>query len=110
MRVASWISSMPHPAAKASRTASRRLALGVRSVFEIASWSKASLDTGTISSRGCSPKPVSPISRPRSAFCSDSLKVRPMLITSPTLFICVVSVASAPRNFSKAKRGILVTT
>lgn len=28
----------------------------------------------------------------------------------PTLFICVVSVGSAYGNFSKAKRGILVTT
>src|ERR1019366_695414 len=31
-------------------------------------------------------------------------------IASPTLFICVVSVGSACGNFSKAKRGILVTT
>ncbi len=33
-----------------------------------------------------------------------------MLITSPTVFIWVVRVASALGNFSKAKRGILVTT
>ncbi len=44
------------------------------------------------------------------ALCSDSLNVRPMAIASPTDFICVVSVASAWRNFSKSKRGILVTT
>jgi hypothetical protein len=46
----------------------------------------------------------------RSAFCSDSWKVRPIAITSPTDFIEVVSSGSAPGNFSKAKRGILVTT
>jgi hypothetical protein len=37
------------------------------------------------------------------------LNVRPIAIVSPTLFICVVSVRSAPRNFSKAKRGIFTT-
>jgi hypothetical protein len=36
--------------------------------------------------------------------------VRPIAIASPTDFIEVVSVVSAPGNFSKAKRGILVTT
>ena len=57
-----------------------------------------------------SSKPVSPVSRPRKAFCTLSLNVRPMAITSPTDFMLVVSVASAPGYFSKAKRGILVTT
>ena len=33
-----------------------------------------------------------------------------MAMTSPTDFICVVSRALACGNFSKAKRGILVTT
>ena len=55
-------------------------------------------------------RPVRPVSIERSAFCSDSWKVRPIDIASPTLFIEVVSRASAPGNFSKAKRGILVTT
>ena len=55
-------------------------------------------------------RPVRPVSRPRNAFCSDSWKVRPIAMTSPTDFIAVVSVGSAPGNFSKAKRGILVTT
>ena len=55
-------------------------------------------------------RPVRPVSIERSAFCSDSWKVRPIDIASPTLFIEVVSSASAPGNFSKAKRGILVTT
>ena len=44
------------------------------------------------------------------AFCRLSWKVRPIAITSPTDFICVVSVSFAPLNFSKAKRGIFVTT
>ena len=54
--------------------------------------------------------PVSPVSSPRSAFCRLSAKLRPIAITSPTDFIEVVSIASAPLNFSNAKRGILVTT
>ena len=33
-----------------------------------------------------------------------------MAIASPTDFIDVVSTAGLPLNFSKAKRGILVTT
>jgi hypothetical protein len=33
-----------------------------------------------------------------------------MAMTSPTDFIWIVSVSSAPWNFSNAKRGILVTT
>ena len=37
-------------------------------------------------------------------------KVRPIDIASPTLFIEVVRIASAPGNFSKAKRGNLTTT
>ena len=49
-------------------------------------------------------------SSPRSAFWNDSLNVLPMAIVSPTLFICVVSVASASGNFSNANRGTFVTT
>ena len=37
-------------------------------------------------------------------------KGRPMSMAPPTDFICVVSVASALGNFSKVKRGNLVTT
>jgi hypothetical protein len=44
------------------------------------------------------------------ALPSDSWKVRPMAMTSPTDFIWMVRVSSVPENFSKAKRGILVTT
>ena len=50
-------------------------------------------------SRGCA-----------SAFCSDSWKVRPIAMASPTDFICVVRRVFAPGNFSNVKRGILVTT
>ena len=57
-----------------------------------------------------SSKPVRPVSSERSAFCRTSAKVRPMAMASPTDFIEVVSSGSAPGNFSKAKRGILVTT
>src|SRR5690606_20364251 len=55
-------------------------------------------------------KPVEPTSRPRRAFCRDSCCVRPIAITSPTDFIWVVRRPSACGNFSKVKRGILVTT
>ena len=57
-----------------------------------------------------SSRPVRPVSSPRRAFCSDSWKVRPIAITSPTDFMAVVSTGEAPGNFSNAKRGIFVTT
>ena len=46
----------------------------------------------------------------RSAFCSASVKLRPIDIASPTDFIVVVSVGSAAGNFSNANRGTLTTT
>ncbi len=57
-----------------------------------------------------SSRPQRPVSSERSAFCRLSAKVRPMAMASPTDFIEVVRVGSAPGYFSKAKRGILVTT
>ncbi len=54
--------------------------------------------------------PVRPVSIERQAFCRDSAKVRPIAMASPTDFIAVVRTGSAPANFSKVKRGILVTT
>jgi hypothetical protein len=57
-----------------------------------------------------SSRPARPVSRPRSAFCRLSAKVRPIAMTSPTDFMAVVSSGSDPGYFSKAKRGILVTT
>jgi hypothetical protein len=56
-----------------------------------------------------SSKPSSPVSIERSAFCTDSAKLRPIAIASPTDFIDVDSSGSAPGNFSNVKRGILVT-
>ncbi|MNM93276.1 hypothetical protein D3C81_1056450 [compost metagenome] len=72
----------------------------------------ASPISSTTSSRSVdfSSRPSTPTSRPRSAFWNDSWKVRPMAITSPTDFIWVVRWLSACGNFSKAKRGTLVTT
>jgi hypothetical protein len=50
------------------------------------------------------------LSRLRSAFCSASVKLRPIAIASPTDFMCVVSVGSAAGNFSNANLGTLTTT
>ncbi len=77
-------------------------------VAAAASWS-----TGTASdaaSPGSALRPARPCSRERTAFCRDSQKVRPMAITSPTDCMRVPSRPSAPGSFSKAQRGILVTT
>ena len=49
-------------------------------------------------------------SRERIALANDSRNVLPIDITSPTDFMCVVSSPCAPGNFSKANRGIFVTT
>ncbi len=46
----------------------------------------------------------------RSALPRASVKLRPIAIASPTLFMCVVRVESAVGNFSKANRGTLTTT
>ena len=55
------------------------------------------------------PRPARPCSSERSAFCSASSNVRPMAMTSPTLFMRVVSVSLVPLNFSNAKRGTFTT-
>ncbi len=62
------------------------------------------------SGSGVVKKPRFFVSMERNALPNASAKLRPMLIASPTDFIVVVSVGSAPGNFSKAKRGILTTT
>ena len=61
-------------------------------------------------SRAPTVHPGRPVSSARSAFWNASLKVRPIDIDSPTLFICVVSNGLADGNFSKAKRGTFTTT
>ena len=58
----------------------------------------------------CQSKTASGRSSDRSAFCRASVKLRPIAIASPTDFMCVVRVASAPGNFSKANRGTFTTT
>lgn len=84
---------------------------------------------GVVLYKDFAPTELRPISSERRHFCRFSLNVRPMAIASPTLFIR--SGVSAERrklrrflnggflpkaatpvcgNFSKAKRGILVTT
>ena len=81
----------------------------IRSAFGTVSFVRSVSSSTTAS---C-PSPISPkrlISSERSAFCSASLKVRPIAIASPTLFICVVSTGSACGNFSKVKRGHFTTT
>ena len=55
-------------------------------------------------------KPVDFVSSDRSALPSASTKLRPIDMASPTDFIVVVSVGSAPGNFSNANRGIFTTT
>ncbi len=66
-----------------------------------------------VAASGVSPSQwkVEPVfSSDRSAFCSASVKLRPIAIASPTDFMCVVSVGSAAGNFSNANRGTLTTT
>src|ERR1044072_5938670 len=50
-------------------------------------------------------RPVRPVSIDRSAFRSDSWKVRPIDIASPTLFIEVGRRASGPRELRKGEAG-----
>ena len=69
-------------------------------------WLSLSLLVG----RGISSNPLRPVSRDLKAFCKDSWKDLPIAITSPTDLIDVESNPSLPGNFSKVKRGILVTT
>jgi hypothetical protein len=102
-----WATAQTSATVKPSRSACA--AISSRSGERMAS-------AASISSRGAPAslstllKPLRPVSSPRSAFCIDSWMLRPIAMTSPTDFIAVPSVASAPLNFSKAKRGILVTT
>ena len=95
----------PVASRRALATAKMRSALGTTSCLR--SSSSGGVSTGSFPS---APRPPRPISRPRSAFWSDSLKVRPIAMVSPTDFMRVVRVASVSTNFSKVKRGTLVTT
>ena len=99
MWVSAWTSSSVKPCANASPTYQIRSGPGSPSSSSIVSRSVVFWFM-----------PSTPTSRPRSAFWKLSWKVRPMAITSPTDFICVVRCESACGNFSNAKRGTLVTT
>ena len=57
-----------------------------------------------------STSPSSPESSMRMAFWSDSSKVRPTPITSPTDFMVGPSFLSTRSNFAKSHRGCLHTT
>ena len=101
--VTAWTSSTLKPSRNACPITRRRSGVANDSAALI--WSR--LAPSRSSTRL---KPSSPVSRPRSAFCTDSLKLRPIAMTSPTDFIAVDNSGSDPLNFSKANRGILVTT
>ena len=103
MPVAAKTSSAVAPERSASITLRSRPSCGVR----ICS-SRSSLSSST--SRWLQSKTALSSSRLRSAFCSASVKLRPIAIASPTDFMCVVSVGSAAGNFSNANRGTLTTT
>ena len=67
----------------------------------------------TSASSGRSPsqlKPMWRLSIERMALPRDSWKLPASAIASPTDFIDVVRLGSAPGNFSNANRGTLVTT
>ena len=106
MRLAAATRATLQPRRKAAR--SRKMRLGCGRASPAASASSSSPSKGA--SLPSAPKPARPVSSERSAFCRLSLKVRPMLIVSPTDFIWVPRVSSTGWNFSKVKRGILVTT
>ncbi len=54
--------------------------------------------------------PARLVSSERSTLPKASVKLRPIDMASPTDFMVVVRVPSAPGNFSNAKRGALTTT
>ncbi len=85
----------------------RRSGVGRPSAARSASLGRSGSVSPSIST---SSRPSRPVSSERSAFCSDSANVRPSAMTSPTDFIAVVSTGSVSGNFSKVKRGTLVTT
>ncbi len=101
--VACWISAAVAPARIASMTTLSRPSVGVRICSSSASLSRST-------QRWDQSKAASFFSRLRSAFCSASVKLRPIAIASPTDFMCVVSLGSAVGNFSNANRGTFTTT
>ncbi|MBA1343651.1 MAG: hypothetical protein C5S52_08660 [ANME-2 cluster archaeon] len=105
--VSSEISSLENPVRNAWYTTKRRWSVGVM---------RSSLIRSGVHSSAAVPVPVpaSPklisMSSERTALRSASSIVRPIAITSPVLFIAVVSVLSAVTNLSKGHLGIFATT
>ncbi len=91
-----------------SRDSSWKSRSGVATATRPSSWSTGTRSTSA--SAASALRPARPCSSERTAFCSDSGKVRPMAITSPTDCIRVPSSEVEPGSFSNAHRGILVTT
>ena len=101
-RVISWIAPSSKPCRMAWAIARMRSGEGRAR--------RATMPSSDASSNATGSRPASPVSMERRAFCSDSGKVRPIAIASPTDFIDVVRSGSASGNFSNVKRGTLVTT
>ena len=106
MRVASASVSISIP--RRSRASSWKMRSGLPTATSASSrsvdnWSRAASAASAL-------RPSRPTSSERTAFCSDSGKVRPMAMTSPTDCMRVPSSGTAPGSFSKAQRGTLVTT
>ena len=101
-RVIAWIVSSSNPCRMAWAMTRMRSGAGRAR--------RATMPSSEVSSNATGSRPARPISIERRAFCSDSGKVRPIAIASPTDFIDVVRSGSVPGNFSNVKRGTLVTT
>ena len=100
--LAAATSSTDAPAARACSATYSRPSTGVRRTSRSSSALRCSA--------GPVQNPATLVSVDRMALPSASGKLRPIDMTSPTLFIVVVSRGSAPGNFSNANRGILTTT
>ena len=103
MLVSAKTSSSLMPWSRACQTASIRSGLGVRREYRRSSIEGVAAPRGALN-------PDRPVSSDRRAFWKLSVKVRPIAMASPTLFIWVVSTGLVPGNFSNANRGIFVTT
>ena len=103
MPVASYTASILAPAQSPCCTSAKRPSWG--------RFARSRTSATSIASREVSQeKTADGRSIDRRALFNASPKLRPMAIASPTLFIVVVKVVSAPGNFSKAKRGTFTTT
>jgi hypothetical protein len=106
IEVASCSSATLAPARSAATTVPSRPSRGVPACASSAARS------GSPASSPGGPQTSAPsaFSSDRSAFCSASVKQRPIAMASPTDFMWVVRVWSAAGNFSNANRGTLTTT